>query len=142
MNPTTSPQNCQPNLAHSPIGYEPEQSSTSYPPNTGLSPPGYRQVQSQSPPMGAVHAMQYHQQVCICNNANFLYVGSEQFLLNFSSLKPESIYHKKLLCMFSLNCFKIIVLFEFSFNLSDAQILLKNYNYLHLGHIVITMFFS
>ncbi|XP_026329678.1 TOX high mobility group box family member 3-like isoform X3 [Hyposmocoma kahamanoa] len=62
VNPTTSPQNCQPNLAHSPIGYEPEQSPTSYPPNSGLSPPGYRQVQSQSPPMGAVHAMQYHQQ--------------------------------------------------------------------------------
>ncbi|KAF9802439.1 hypothetical protein SFRURICE_009121 [Spodoptera frugiperda] len=61
VNPSTSPQGCQPNLAQSPRNYQSAQSPTNYPNNSALSPPGYRQVQSQSPPMGSVHAaMQYH----------------------------------------------------------------------------------
>ncbi|XP_045782051.1 TOX high mobility group box family member 3-like isoform X5 [Maniola jurtina] len=59
VNTTASPQACQPNMAQSPRNYQPPQ-SPNYAANSGLSPPGYRQVQSQSPPVQSVHAMQYH----------------------------------------------------------------------------------
>ncbi|XP_037974145.2 TOX high mobility group box family member 3 isoform X3 [Plutella xylostella] len=59
-NPATSPPSCQSNVAQSPRNYQNAQSPPNYG-GSGLPSPSYRQMQSQSPPMGAVHAMQYHQ---------------------------------------------------------------------------------
>ncbi|XP_023947728.2 TOX high mobility group box family member 3 isoform X3 [Bicyclus anynana] len=60
VNTAANQQSCQPNISQSPRNYQPSQ-SPSYAANSALSPPaGYRQVQSQSPPVQSVHAMQYH----------------------------------------------------------------------------------